>query len=172
MSYKKIENPKYFRTKICENLEKILPNGKDASNLEKGIHNWTLKEAMNRKIIKKWDNPYFVRIYLDHLRSVFINITNTTCLVDQVNSGQIKSHEIAFMTHQEMDYNRWETLIKAKSVRDMNKCEQTMEANTDTYTCRKCHSKKCSYYQQQVRGADEPMTIFINCVNCGNRWKN
>ena len=171
MSYKKIENPKYFRTKICENLEKILPNGKDASNLEKGIHNWTLKEAMNRKIIKKWDNPYFVRIYLDHLRSVFINITNTTCLVDQVNSGQIKSHEIAFMTHQEMFPENWKELVDAKIKRDKNLTEIDMSAATDEFKCYKCQKRVCSYYQLQTRSADEPMTTFITCLNCGNRWK-
>ena len=172
MTSRKIEKPDNFRNNIKTQLKAFLPNGNDASNLEKGIHNWSLKESTNRQIIKKWDNPHFVRIYLDHLRSVYINISQSKCIIEQVNEGLIKSHEIAFMTHQEMDYKRWESLIKAKSIIDMNKCEQTMEANTDTYTCRKCYSKKCSYYQQQVRGADEPMTIFINCVNCGNRWKN
>jgi transcription elongation factor S-II len=24
----------------------------------------------------------------------------------------------------------------------------------------------------QTRSADEPMTIFITCVNCNKRWKN
>jgi len=172
MSNIKIENPQQFRSNICEQLKQFLPNGKDASNLEKGIHNWTLKEATNRKIVKKWDNKYFVRIYLDHLRSVYINIRNKNELIEQVHNGQIKSHEIAFMTHQEMDYKRWEPLIKAKSIRDMNKFEQTLEANTDTYTCRKCYSKKCNYFQLQTRSADEPMTTFVNCTHCGNRWKN
>lgn len=38
------------------------------------------------------------------------------------------------------------------------------------YTC-KCGSKKTSYYQQQTRGADEPMTVFIECLDCHNKWK-
>ena len=172
MTTHKITNYKSFRTNVCAKLTNILENPKDASNLEKGIHNWSLKEATNRKIIKKWDNDYFVRLYLDHLRSVYINLKNNNSLIEQVNTGTLKPHKIAFMTHQEMDYKRWEMLIKAKSIRDMNKFEQEQEANTDTYTCRKCKSNKCNYYQQQVRAADEPMTIFINCTKCGNRWKN
>ena len=30
---------------------------------------------------------------------------------------------------------------------------------------------KCTYYQLQTRSADEPMTTFVTCINCGNRWK-
>ena len=39
------------------------------------------------------------------------------------------------------------------------------------FTCKKCKSKKTSYYQQQTRGADEPMTNFIECLDCGFKWK-
>ena len=39
------------------------------------------------------------------------------------------------------------------------------------FTCKKCRSKKTSYYQQQTRGADEPMTNFIECLDCGFKWK-
>lgn len=31
--------------------------------------------------------------------------------------------------------------------------------------------RKTTYYQMQTRSADEPMTTFVTCVNCGNRWK-
>lgn len=31
--------------------------------------------------------------------------------------------------------------------------------------------RKCSYYQMQTRSADEPMTTFVRCVACGNRWR-
>jgi transcription elongation factor S-II len=142
-----------------------------ASNLEKGIYNWALKEATNRKVVKKWDNQFFIQIYLDHLRSIFLNLRNDK-LPQMVASGEIKAHELAFMTHHEMLPEKWDELIKAKSIRDKSKFEQNIEAMTDTFTCRKCKSKKCTYYQQQVRSSDEPMTIFIQCVDCSNRWKS
>lgn len=170
MPIRQIKNPDQFRTNVKEKLAAIFDNEKHASNLEKGIHNWALKEAANKKVIKKWDNPYFVQIYLDHLRSVYINLKNDK-LVNLVKSGEIKSHQIAFMTHQEMCPEKWEDLIKAKSIRDKNKFEQNFEAATDTFTCRKCKSKKCTYYQMQTRSADEPMTVYVSCLECGTRWK-
>ena len=45
------------------------------------------------------------------------------------------------------------------------------QAETDQFKCGKCYQRKCKYYQLQTRSADEPMTTFVTCVNCGNRWK-
>jgi DNA-directed RNA polymerase subunit M/transcription elongation factor TFIIS len=175
MFKKTIENPDTFRANISVKLNKFfLPAGgneKHGINLEKGIHNWALKEATNRKVVKKWDNPFFVQIYLDHLRSIYINLKNDH-LIQQVVSDEIKSHTIAFMTHHEMRPDKWDELIRLKSIRDKSKFETHLEASTDTFTCRKCKSKKCSYYAQQVRSSDEPMTLFISCLECGARWKS
>lgn len=37
------------------------------------------------------------------------------------------------------------------------------------YTC-ECGSKKTTFFQLQIRGADEPMTSFITCVECKKQW--
>ena len=38
------------------------------------------------------------------------------------------------------------------------------------YTTKEKYTQ-CSYYQLQTRSADEPMTTFVTCINCGARWK-
>jgi DNA-directed RNA polymerase subunit M/transcription elongation factor TFIIS len=65
----------------------------------------------------------------------------------------------------------WQKLLDIKQERENNRYSPKMEANTDNFTCRKCNSNKCSYYQLQTRSADEPMTTFVTCIDCGNRWK-
>ena len=94
-----VTNPDNFRTNVRTKLNAVLNNDKNSLNLEKGVYNYTLKEADYRKVVKKWDNRYFVQLYIDHLRSVFVNLKNTH-IIDQINNGEIKSHKIAFMTHQ------------------------------------------------------------------------
>ena len=73
MTVPTISNPDNFRTNVRAKLNAILKNDRNALNLEKGVYNYTLKEAEYRKVVKKWDNRYFVQLYVDHLRSVFTN---------------------------------------------------------------------------------------------------
>jgi len=169
MSLKKIENPDLFRNNIRKKLEATLANEKNALNLEKGIFNYALKEADQRKIVKKWDNAFFVQIYLTHLRSIITNLSPE--ILKQIESGDIKPHQVAFMTHHEMRPEKWAALIDAKSKRDKNKFEVNLSAATDTITCKKCRGNKCTYYQLQCRSSDEPMTTFVQCLICNCRFK-
>jgi len=166
----KIDNHEKFRTNIRSKINDKLNDEKKSKNLEIGVYNYSLNEATNRKVVKKWDNPYFVQIYLDRLRSIYINLNNNN-LVEQIKNNTLSAKNIAFMTHQEFKPEKWEFLINEKIKRDKNKYETKLEAATDTFKCRKCHSNKCTYYQMQTRSADEPMTTFVTCIECGNRWK-
>ncbi|XP_077826512.1 transcription elongation factor A protein 3 isoform X6 [Macaca mulatta] len=48
---------------------------------------------------------------------------------------------------------------------------KTGGTTTDLFQCSKCKKKNCTYNQVQTRSADEPMTTFVLCNECGNRWK-
>lgn len=176
-----IANPENFRTnvrtKLCDRFTadfKMTPAAAEnaALNLERGIYNYTLQEADRKNIVKKWDNGYFVQIYADRLRTVCINMKHPH-VIQIIANKEIKVHELAFMTHPEMNPDKWAAIIKAKQLRDKNKYETKVEASTDNFTCpnSKCRSTKCTYYQLQTRSADEPMTTFVTCIDCGKRWK-
>jgi transcription elongation factor S-II len=167
---RKFDNPETIRKNICSKLQEMVGSEKKARNLERGIYNYSLGEANNRKVIKKWDNPFFTQIYLDKLKSIYLNLLNPN-VCQAVKDGSVHIKTFAFMTHQEMQPEKWESLIQAKIKKDKSKYDTQQEAMTDTFKCRKCHSKKCSYYQMQTRSADEPMTTFVTCIECANRWK-
>ena len=171
MSQIKILQPETFRFNIKNKLNDIIGNAKMATNMEKGIFNYSLKESNNKKVVKKWDNPYFVQIYMDRTRSIMYNLNNNDVLLEQLKNDTIKAQDIAFMTHYEMSPEKWKTMLMVKSEKDKGKFETNIEASTDTFTCRKCKGNKTTYYQLQIRSADEPATTFINCIDCGNKWK-
>jgi transcription elongation factor S-II len=171
MSSHIIQNPDKFRVNMRMKFAHILGNEKDATNLEKGVYNYSIQEANFRKIVKKWENIAFTQLYLDRLRSVYINLKNPE-LLQLVQSGEIAPQNIAFMTHQELNPERWKVAIERKIKRNESKYNTKMEASTDMFTCRKCKSKRCTYYELQTRSADEPATVFITCLDCGKHWKS
>ena len=70
----KINNSEEFRQNIVNKLQLILEDANISCNLEKGIYNYSLDHASKLNVVKKWDNPYFIKIYLDRLRSIYINL--------------------------------------------------------------------------------------------------
>ena len=172
----KVEEPSTFRSNLVNNLCKILKNEKLAKNVEKGIYNYTIKTCKERNIVRKWDNKYFVQIYIDRFKSIYLNINpkssaGTRTLLNKIKKKKIKAKDLAFMNHQELNPKMWKELIEAKIKRDKNLTEVDMSAATDEFHCRKCKKNLCTYYQLQTRSADEPMTTFVTCLSCGNNWK-
>tara|TARA_B100000902_G_C27005367_1_gene761960 strand:+ start:267 stop:776 length:510 start_codon:yes stop_codon:yes gene_type:complete len=168
---RKITDIDTFRRNIQKKFEDLIENETKSINLEKGIYNYAIKESNNNKIIKKWDNPYFVQLYLDRLKSIFVNLKNEK-LLDKIKTDEITPQTLAFMTHQEMNEDIWKELLEKKMKRDANKYTNNIQASTDMFTCRKCKSKRCTYYELQTRSADEPATIFVTCLDCGKNWKS
>lgn len=39
------------------------------------------------------------------------------------------------------------------------------------FVCRRCKGNKTTHYSLQTRSSDEPMTVFVNCLTCGARWR-
>jgi transcription elongation factor S-II len=166
-----IKTPDTFRENINIKLSSILEDDTMATNLEKGIFNYAIKEANSRKIVKKWENQAFVQLYMDRLRTIYMNLKNID-LLQQIKNREITPQNLAFMTHQEFDPAHWKILIEKKTKRDASKFTTNIQASTDMFTCKKCKSKKCTYYELQTRSADEPATIFVTCLDCGKHWKS
>ena len=140
----KVDDPETFRSKIIENLNAIIKNEKISINVEKSVFNSSLDHAKTQKVIKKWDNKYFVDIYVLILKKVFINLKNEDTL-NRLRSKKIRSSDFGGMTHIEMCPEIWEDLIEKKKKRDENKFNGNITATTDNFTCYKCKSQKCSY---------------------------
>ena len=125
---------------------------KKAENVEKSIYNYTIKYATSHDIEKSWSNTHFNHTY--KLKSCEILENLTTDVINDIESKKMSASSIAFVTHDTDEEN-----IPENEVED------------GIFQCRKCGSKKTTYYSLQTRSADEPMTNFITCIQCKNRWK-
>ncbi len=170
MKIKSVSNPKHFRETIIKYINQYVNNEIYSKNMEKSIYNFTLIQSKKEKIVRKWENINFVLIYVNKFKIIFHNIKNPIIL-KKIQSKEIKPHSIAFMSHLELLPEKWNDRIEEKKLRLDNKFFPKIEASTDNFTCGKCKSTACTYYQLQTRSADEPMTTFVTCIKCGQRWK-
>ena len=59
---------------------------------------------------------------------------------------------------------------ESELVRKFDKQQTSGDAEC-MYPCIRCKSKYVDYTERQTRSADEPMTVFLRCLNCEKRWK-
>ena len=129
-------------------------------NIEISIYNWALEYANECNIDKDWENYLFKHVYVTKSMNI---IKHMQLFPDQINQiiKQKESKQIGSLSF--IDFQ------KDTSKPDTIENEDT---NVGLFKCMKCKSHNTTYYSLQTRSADEPMTNFITCKNCGNRWKN
>eukprot|EP00184_Porphyridium_aerugineum_P008654 CAMPEP_0184693756 /NCGR_PEP_ID=MMETSP0313-20130426/1913_1 /TAXON_ID=2792 /ORGANISM="Porphyridium aerugineum, Strain SAG 1380-2" /LENGTH=250 /DNA_ID=CAMNT_0027151919 /DNA_START=12 /DNA_END=764 /DNA_ORIENTATION=+ len=113
--------------------------------------------------------------YKDKARTLSFNIKDklNAGLREAILDGSVLPAQLVDMTSDDLANER-EKSKRAKINQEMIREAQpfnNMTASTDQFRCGKCRQRKCTYYQLQTRSADEPMTTFVTCVNCGNRWR-
>ncbi|KAJ3073481.1 RNA polymerase II elongation factor [Podochytrium sp. JEL0797] len=113
--------------------------------------------------------------YKSQFRTLLANLKNLDNLKlrADVLAGRIVAREMATMSSEDL---MSESAKHAKQhAEQINKhwasTAKSTEAVTDEFRCGKCGKRKSTYYQKQTRSADEPMTTFVTCMNCGNKWK-
>uniref|UniRef100_A0A7N9AUP8 Transcription elongation factor n=1 Tax=Mastacembelus armatus TaxID=205130 RepID=A0A7N9AUP8_9TELE len=118
---------------------------------------------------------YLYMKYKNRVRSRISNLKDmkNPNLRRTVLCGSVTPERMAKMTAEEMASDELKEMRKnltKEAVRD-HQMATTGGTQTDLFTCGKCKGKSCTYTQVQTRSADEPMTTFVFCNQCGNRWK-
>ena len=87
--------------------------------------------------------------------------------------GKISGEELSIMDENDMlnENKRKEIQKKIDNKIKALIVEKEESKEEGAYKCSECHSKNTIQQEMQTRSADEPMTIFITCQNCGKRWK-
>ncbi len=165
-----ITDPDEFRHRITQYIHKYISDEPTCKTIEKSIYNYCIHSSNAYNSTKSWDNPLFVILYLDKFK-VIRQCLNEEDLLRRLKEDPVFCKDISFKSEQELYPEQWKAMTEDKKTRVDNKYFPKIKASTDKFKCGKCKSKECTYYQLQTRSADEPMTTFVSCINCGNRWK-
>lgn len=113
--------------------------------------------------------------YKNRVRSRIANLKDAKnpTLRTNFRIGAISASRLATMTAEEMANDEIKNLrekFKKEAINDAQ-LATVQGTKTDLLKCGKCKKRNCTYNQIQTRSADEPMTTFVLCNECGNRWK-
>ena len=114
------------------------------------------------------------RMYASQVRSLSFNLKkHETGLFDRVNSGDVVPESLALMDHRAMWPEFWSRAENqpGRRIVMVNSQDQVANQEKTLLQCRKCKEWKVNYFEFQTRSADEPMTVFCECMACGFRWK-
>jgi transcription elongation factor S-II len=167
-----------MREYVVERIGALFGEGHDntVKNIEKSIFNFSVKRVKELSEVPSWENLLFKETYKRKALTILFNLKEPRShLIERVKSGEVKTKDIAHLRPEEL----WPTGPADIAAKELNYKELRKEAAKGELTknlngafqCGKCKSWKTTYYQLQTRSADEPMTTFVSCVNCGKRWK-
>ena len=164
------------RIEVIKKLNSIISNKKISEKIENEIFNYALNQCQKAGYIEDWNDNNFKSIYLHKVLSIYYNINPNSPIKNQnllkkVKGGEISIENLIKMSPMELFPEHWDKLREKEKATDEFLYFRKPDTNTDEYKCGKCKQRKCSYYELQTRSADEPMTTFVNCLVCGNKWR-
>lgn len=161
---------------VLRNLFNNLLSKEETNQLERCIYNGAIRAAGQRHIGKAWSHNPFIELYQMFAKHIAANFHPDTYVKNTELFARYKAGEITLQSISEMDTyqlfeERWKDSFLQQQVREKRQLEGDKSMATDRFLCMKCHKRECTYYELQTRSADEPMTIFITCLNCGKHWR-
>jgi|APCry1669189534_1035231.scaffolds.fasta_scaffold01819_12 DNA-directed RNA polymerase subunit M/transcription elongation factor TFIIS len=156
---------------VVEKFKGVVSDEKTARNIERSVYNWTLKFVKHHR-----NRPTIDAHFKMQYKHRFLAIKNA---FDKGLGERLQRGEVSFqnLVNMEADHlvpdGPHAQMVQLIYNRDMERMlyKSKDDEYEGTFKCSKCKSKNTRYHQRQTRSADEPMTTFVDCVNCGNRWK-
>jgi DNA-directed RNA polymerase subunit M/transcription elongation factor TFIIS len=141
-------------------LEQLKKHTKDGVFFDQQIHDYTIEYML----INSLDDAYYDNIYFCKLQELIKAFVEGN-LSKRLKEDKTLKENIIKLPPCKLIPKVWEESIYK---RNLIKDKQDNLATSDIYECPMCSKRKCIVTQAQVRSADEPMTTFFKCVECGH----
>eukprot|EP00759_Apiculatamorpha_spiralis_P034664 PhF_6_TR35732/c0_g1_i1/m.51885 len=95
-------------------------------------------------------------------------------LCDDLRDRKLAVEDFVKMTPAELMNSEEKAMAEMKRQQTLELRTQQSQGSvtqvTNKYPCTECRNEKCSFNEVQMRGADEPATIFLMCLACGHTF--
>jgi transcription elongation factor S-II len=113
--------------------------------------------------------------YRTKIRSLYQNLKNKSNqqLRARVLTNDVTPEQFVKLSHDELKSAERREADRKIEKENMDKAmvAQAERSISTSLQCGKCGQRKVTYTEAQTRSADEPMTLFCTCLNCGKSWK-
>jgi len=160
---------------LAKNLFGSKVSQEEAVKLEAIVYKKAFDAADAEDIRKSWNLQAFRDIYFAIARRLIGNLNPNSYignknLWERYITNELTLEEIAKQNYYELCPENWQQMVDRQAKKEQIQLEGDFSRATDKWACHGCKQRKCTYYELQTRSSDEPMTIFIHCLNCGKRW--
>ena len=158
-----LDNSKYTKEPIfTRNKKKMLNDDKPIFMYAKMLHDTKYKYEHLYTV-------YVLVLYKQKARSIISNLENVPGLRDRINNDNAVLKSFPYLSDTDIHPILYEPILKAKQKREVaTHLFYNDDQEHGLFKCDKCMSMNTTNYQVQTRSADEPMTIYITCKNCGS----
>ena len=168
-----------IRIMVLNNIVKVFNDTllvAECDTLENEMYKASLLASDLKHIVKDWSISAYVNLYKTVVRKIVGNLysksyINNTELMARYKKKEVSFQQICTMNHYDLFKSKWNERIEHQLLIEKRQLEGNKSMATDQFLCKRCFKRECTYYEMQTRSADEPMTIFINCLNCGQNWR-
>lgn len=172
-------NEKKYRDHVLSQIKTLLGTlftEEEQKQIEQCILTSTLADADTKFVVKHFDNRLFQICYMSSARRLLSNLDSNSYvknknLISKLKAGDLDISHLASMNIIDYAPTLYAELRERQVLREQQQLEGNKSMATDMFKCGRCHKRETTFYELQTRSADEPMTKFINCLNCGNHWK-
>lgn len=157
---------------ICrENLGKYIDEEK-AEIIEERLYTYSARVAL-----EKGERGFHEELYCDKARTLLNNLDPESHVkngwfskkINEMSEKDLRILDVCHLLLEEIFPARWESIIEENRLKEEKRKERMKQEGY--YKCFRCGSKHTTYQVAQLRSCDEPMSILVLCMDCGQKWR-
>ena len=156
------------REKVVSYLNSKLNDRKLSIDIEKSLYDYiSCKTSFSES--KKHGHKLFKQKYNYHLRYIISNLEE---IKYKIKNNEMVVDYIFEKSSVELFPDNWKEELTNQQEENKFLYQTKRISNTKYKSCFRCNEKNVYVFTKQTRSADEPETVFNECLSCGNKWRS